>query len=190
MRAAKASFCISRRERMTKLSLGDNQAGYAAFGRRKVVPRACVADGKKHLREFLSEIIEDIGLVTTECANADELEAAFENHLPDIIVLGVSADGIDAGDVLQLLLRRKFSGKVLTIRTRESILVKAVQQVGQEYGLAMLPPLTTPFAAGTLRERVAMLLPKEPAPSPAVDVPEALHAGWLELWYQQKVDAR
>jgi EAL domain-containing protein (putative c-di-GMP-specific phosphodiesterase class I) len=35
-----------------------------------------------------------------------------------------------------------------------------------------------------------MLLPEEPAPSPAVDVPEALHAGWLELWYQQKVDAR
>ena len=54
----------------------------------------------------------------------------------------------------------------------------------------MLPPLTTPFAAGTLRERVAMLLPEEPAPNPAVNVSEALHAGWLELWYQQKIDAR
>ena len=56
--------------------------------------------------------------------------------------------------------------------------------------LARVPPLTTPFAAGTLRERVAMLLPEEPAPSPAVNVPEALHAGWLELWYQQKIDTR
>src|SRR5260370_11790592 len=54
----------------------------------------------------------------------------------------------------------------------------------------MLPALTTPFAAGTLRERVAMLLPEEPAPSPAVYVEEALHAGWLELWYQPKIDAR
>jgi EAL domain-containing protein (putative c-di-GMP-specific phosphodiesterase class I) len=54
----------------------------------------------------------------------------------------------------------------------------------------MLPPLTTPFAADTLRERVAMLLPDEPAPSPAVHVGEALHAGWLELWYQSKIDAR
>jgi len=35
----------------------DNQAGYAAFGAAKCA-RACVADGKKHLREFLSEIIE------------------------------------------------------------------------------------------------------------------------------------
>src|SRR5260370_20216391 len=69
-------------------------------------------------------------------------------------------------------------------------MVKAVRQVGEEYGLAMLPALTTPFAAGTLRERVTMLLPDEPAPSPAVHVSEALHAGWLELWYQQKIDAR
>jgi EAL domain-containing protein (putative c-di-GMP-specific phosphodiesterase class I) len=35
-----------------------------------------------------------------------------------------------------------------------------------------------------------MLLPEEPAPSPAVHVSEALHAGWLELWYQHKIDAR
>jgi EAL domain-containing protein (putative c-di-GMP-specific phosphodiesterase class I)/CheY-like chemotaxis protein len=175
---------------MTEQGFGDNQAGYAAFGRRKVVPRACVVDSKKHLRAFLSEIIEDLGLVTTECANADELGAAFENQLPDIVVFGVSTDGIDAGDVLQLLVRRKFSGKVLTIGTRESILIKAVQQVGEEYGLAMLPPLTTPFSAETLRQRISVLLPKEPAASPTVRASEALHAGWLELWYQGKVDAR
>jgi EAL domain-containing protein (putative c-di-GMP-specific phosphodiesterase class I)/CheY-like chemotaxis protein len=175
---------------MTKQGFDDNRASYAAFGRRKVVPRACVVDSKKHLRAFLSDIIEDLGLVTMECANAGELEATFEYQLPDIIVLGVSSDGIDAGHVLQLLVRREFSGKVLTIGTRESILVRAVQQVGQEHGLAMLPPLTTPFSADTLRERISMLLPSEPAASPAVRASEALHAGWLELWYQGKVDAR
>jgi EAL domain-containing protein (putative c-di-GMP-specific phosphodiesterase class I) len=65
-----------------------------------------------------------------------------------------------------------------------------VQQVGEEYGLAMLPPLTTPFSAETLRQRISVLLPKEPAASPTVRASEALHAGWLELWYQGKVDAR
>src|ERR1700730_1060525 len=175
---------------MMKPGFDDNQTGYAAFGRRKVVPHACVVDSKKHLRAFLSEIIEDLGLVATECANGDELKTTFENQLPDIIVLGVSADGIEAGNVLQLLVRRKFSGKVLTIGTRESILVKALQQVGEEHRLAMLPPLTTPFSAETLRQRISMLLPREPAASPAVRVSEALHAGWLELWYQGKIDAR
>ena len=160
------------------------------FGRRKVAPRACVADSKKHLRTFLTEVLEDLGFVTCECAMADELGMILETQLPDLVVLGLSVDGIEAGKILENLVRGNFGGQVLVIGARESVMVKAVQQVGEEYGIAMLPPLTTPFAAGSLRERVATLLPEEPAPSPAVDVSEALHAGWLELWYQQKVDAR
>jgi EAL domain-containing protein (putative c-di-GMP-specific phosphodiesterase class I) len=54
----------------------------------------------------------------------------------------------------------------------------------------MLPSLPTPFGAASLRDSVAELLPAEPAPSPAVDVAEALKAGWLELWYQQKINTR
>lgn len=160
------------------------------FGRRKVTPRACVADGKRHLRAFLAEVLEDLGFVTSECASAEELKTVLAGELPDLILFGVAADGIEPGTFLETLVREAFDGKVLTVGARESIIVKAVQQVGEEYGLAMLPPLTTPFAAETLRDRVAMLLPDEPAPSPAVHVGEALHAGWLELWYQPKIDAR
>ncbi|WFU41353.1 EAL domain-containing response regulator [Bradyrhizobium sp. CB82] len=160
------------------------------FGRRKVTPRACVADGKRHLRAFMSEVLEDLGFVTSECGTADELRGALTAELPDLILLGVAADGIEPGKFLETLVRGEFGGKVLAVGARESIIVKAVQQVGEEYGLAMLPPLTTPFAAETLRDLIAMLLPDEPAPSPAVHVGEALHAGWLELWYQPKIDAR
>lgn len=160
------------------------------FGRRKVMPRACVADSKRHLRAFLAEVLEDFGFVTSECASADELQVVLTSDLPDLILLGIAADGIEPGQFLETLVREAFDGKVLAVGARESIIVKAVQQVGEEFGLAMLPPLTTPFAAETLRERVAMLLPEEPAPSPAVHVGEALHAGWLELWYQPKIDAR
>jgi EAL domain-containing protein (putative c-di-GMP-specific phosphodiesterase class I)/CheY-like chemotaxis protein len=154
------------------------------------MPRACVADSKRHLRAFMSEVLEDLGFVTSECSSASELQATLATDLPDLILLGIAADGIEPGQFLEILVREAFDGKVLTVGARESIIVKAVQQVGEEYGLAMLPPLTTPFAAETLRERVAMLLPDEPAPSPAVHVGEALHAGWLELWYQSKIDAR
>lgn len=175
---------------MTNPMFSDNLAKCTSFGRRKVTPRACVADSKKHLRAFLTDILEDLGFTTSECAKADELGVILETQLPDLIILGLSVDGIQAGKILEVLVRHQFGGKVLAIGARESILVKAVQQVGEEYSLAMLPPLTTPFAAGTLRERVSMLLPEEPAPSPAVHVAEALHAGWLELWYQQKIDAR
>jgi EAL domain-containing protein (putative c-di-GMP-specific phosphodiesterase class I)/CheY-like chemotaxis protein len=175
---------------MMKQILGDDLASATTFGRRRVTPQACIADNKKHLRAFLTDVLEDLGFVTSECAQADELGTMLGTELPDLVVLGVSIDGIEAGKILEILVRRRFSGKVLVIGARESIIVRAVRQVGEEYGIAMLPALTTPFAAETLRERVAMLLPEEPAPSPAVHVPEALHAGWLELWYQPKIDAR
>src|SRR3984893_3694317 len=176
---------------MTNQMFGGNLAGNSTtFGRRKVIPRVCVVDAKRHLRAFLTDILEDLGFVTSECAKDEDLGAILKTHLPALIVLGLSVDGIQAGKVLEVLVRAEFCGKVLAIGARESIIVRAVQQVGEEYGLAMLPPLTTPFAAGTLRERIAMLLPEEPAPSPAVYVEEALHAGWLELWYQPKIDAR
>src|ERR1700687_5940205 len=175
---------------MTHQVFDDNLARSATFGRRKVTPRACIADSKKHLRAFLTDVLEDLGFVTSECAKADELGMILDTQLPDLIVMGVSVDGIEAGKILETLVRRQFAGKVLAIGARDSIIVKAVRQVGEEYGLAMLPPLTTPFGAGTLRERVATLLPEEAAPGPAVNVSEALHAGWLELWYQQKIDAR
>jgi EAL domain-containing protein (putative c-di-GMP-specific phosphodiesterase class I) len=54
----------------------------------------------------------------------------------------------------------------------------------------MLPLLPTPFSDKDLRDCVAALLPKQQVTAPVVDVGEALHGDWLELWYQPKVDAR
>jgi EAL domain-containing protein (putative c-di-GMP-specific phosphodiesterase class I)/CheY-like chemotaxis protein len=160
------------------------------FGHRKLTPRACVVDSKKHLRLFLSDALEDLGFVTSECGQAGDLAAVLEMEQPDLLVLSVCVDRIEIGEILETLVRKKFGGKVLVIGQPESIMVKAVRQIGDEYGIAMLPSLQTPFGAGSLRASVAPLLPAEPAPSPAVDVAEALKAGWLELWYQQKINTR
>ncbi|MBB5049761.1 EAL domain-containing protein (putative c-di-GMP-specific phosphodiesterase class I)/CheY-like chemotaxis protein [Rhodopseudomonas rhenobacensis] len=165
-------------------------AQLATFGRRKVAPRACIADSKPHLRTFLAEALEDLGFITGECAKAEDFAAALDQHLPDLVVLGSSIGGVEAGRIIEILAERGYAGHVLAISPRESVTSTAIQQMGREFGLSMLPPLQTPFSAGTLHQGVAMLLPPEPVPSPAVDVAEALKAGWLELWYQNKVDLR
>jgi len=163
---------------------------FTTFGRRKGAPRACVAESKKHLRAFLSQVLEDLGFITSECAGAGNLGSVLETELPDLVLICLSADRIEAGRILEVLVNKKFSGKVLAVGARDSVILNAVQQVGMENGIVMLPPLTTPFAADTLRERIAMLLPDARTPGPAVEVAEALRAGWLELWYQHKVEAR
>ncbi len=162
----------------------------ARFGRRKVAPRVCIADGKKHIRTFLGEILEDLGFITCECAQVGELGTVLEAQMPDLVVLGLSAGGVEAGEMLKVLAAKEFDGKVLLLAPRASTMGVAIQELGESLGIAMLSTLTTPFGTEGLRESVATLLPLEGPPSPPVDVAGAINAGWLELWYQPKVNAQ
>jgi EAL domain-containing protein (putative c-di-GMP-specific phosphodiesterase class I) len=66
----------------------------------------------------------------------------------------------------------------------------AMQEFGEALGLAMLPPLGTPFRDGTLADNVSCFLPIAISMDVPVDADEALRNGWLEMWYQPKIDPR
>jgi EAL domain-containing protein (putative c-di-GMP-specific phosphodiesterase class I) len=108
---------------------------------------------------------------------------------PDLVVVGLSPDGIEAGETLKELSGNRFAGLVLLLGAGAQPSAAAAADFGEKLGLAILPMLPEPFCKQDLRESVAALLPVK-APNPPVDVDEALQAGWLELWYQPKVDAR
>lgn len=162
----------------------------AAFGQRTLSPRVCIADNKPHIRTFLADALEDLGFITFECPRAADLKPLLATQMFNLVVLGLSAGGIEAGKVLETLAGANFRGKVMPVAVPDSILSFATRQMARELGIATLPTLPTPFSAATLRHSVAALIPTEAPPSPAVDVAEALKAGWLELWYQRKIDVR
>jgi hypothetical protein len=152
------------------------------FGQRKIAPRACIADGKKHIRMFLVDALDELGFITAESSSSSDLGPILDFQVPDLVILGLSSDGIEVGKNLKVLAEKKFNGKVLLIGPRDSILVAAVRQLGDEFGIPMLPPLATPFSADGLRASLAMLPPAEAPPSPAGDVADPLPPGGLELW--------
>lgn len=162
----------------------------ATFGRRKVAPRVCIADGKPHIRKFLGEALEELGFITCECTQAGELSAVLDGQAPDLVVVGLSAGGIEAAAMLEALVARGFEGKVLLLGPRDSLMLAAVQELGEQLGIAMLPTLTTPFDSRGLGNSVATLLPIEAPPSPVIEAAEALSAGWVELWYQPKFNTQ
>ena len=150
----------------------------ATFGRRKVAPRVCVVDGKPHIRKFLGEALEELGFITCECAQVGELSAVLDGQvMPDLVVVGLSAGGIEAAAILEALAARAFEGKVLLLGPRDSLMVAAVQELGEQLGIAMLPTLATPFDSAGLRNSVATLLPIEAPPNPVIDAAEALERG-------------
>jgi EAL domain-containing protein (putative c-di-GMP-specific phosphodiesterase class I)/CheY-like chemotaxis protein len=160
-------------------------------GRRAVTPAVCVADAEQSMRTFLRATLEELGFVTCECVRAAELDAVLDSQPPDLVVIGSSAGGIDACQMVELLAAKEFDGKVVVFGPRVSPMVTAIQALGQKLGLAMLPLLPTPFSSGNVRDCVATLAPVEAASFAARDTREALHDDrGLELWYQPKIDLR
>jgi EAL domain-containing protein (putative c-di-GMP-specific phosphodiesterase class I) len=160
-----------------------------SFGLRKIAPRACVVD-KPHLQEFFCEALEEIGFVTCKYDQHADLAALLAEHRPDVLVLGLSAGGVNAAQLLEAFAAHHFDGRVLVVGAPASPMSDAVQAFGAELGLNMLPLLPTPFSDETLRLRLTDILPRQEPPKPAVDIAEALHSNWLELWYQPKVQIR
>ena len=162
----------------------------ATFGQRRVVPCVCVADGKQHIRKFVGEALEDLGFITSECTQVGELSMVLNAQRPDLFVVGLSAGGIEAAAMLKALAARAFDGNVLLLGPRGSSEVAALQELGEQLGIAMLPTLITPFGTEGLHNSVVTFLPAEAPPDPAVHVAEALRFDWLELWYQPKIHTR
>lgn len=158
------------------------------FGRRKVAPRVCIADGKRHIRKFLGQALEELGFITCECTQVGELSAVLDGQAPDLVIVGLSTGGIDPGVILEALATRSFDGKVLLLGPRDLLMLAAVQELGDQRGIAMLPTLATPFDSRSLGNSVAALLPTEAPPSPVIEAAEALRGDWVELWYQPKFD--
>jgi EAL domain-containing protein (putative c-di-GMP-specific phosphodiesterase class I)/CheY-like chemotaxis protein len=159
------------------------------FGRRKIRPCVCIVDRKRHIRTFLRDALEDLEFMTCECADHAQLEEVMQAQRPDLVLLGLSAGGEEGAEVLNTLANKEFTGKVLLLGARSSPMLAALQELGEQLNLEMLPVLSTPFGSGNLRDSVAKLLPVK-VPQPPVELTEALSAGWLELWYQAKVDTR
>lgn len=160
------------------------------FGRRKIVPRACVADSKPHIRNFLREALEELRFVTGECDERANLQSVLMEQRPDLLVLGLSAGGIAINGMLEQLAMLQFDGHILVFGPSASPMAGAILAFGKHHGLAMLPLLPTPFSDQDLRHKIAELLPEEAPPSAPVDAAEAIAANWLELWYQPKVAVR
>jgi len=166
------------------------QQNTVLFGRRRMAPRVCVVDVKPHIRTFLADALEELGFISRPCARLTEVSAALADFNPDLIVLGLLAPESEATKTLHLLVSADFRGRVMLFGGRAASSLMALHELGEHIGLAMLPPLGTPYRDNDLRENLAPFLPIPESPSLVVDVDEAMRNGWLEMWYQPKINLR
>jgi DNA-binding NarL/FixJ family response regulator len=85
--------------------------------------RVLLADDHAMVREALAQILEESGCVRVvgQAANGPEALQAADTLQPDVIVLDYSMPGLDAGTVIESLLRRRPALKVLVLTVHENI---------------------------------------------------------------------
>ena len=159
------------------------------FGRRPIPPRACVVENKGHVRMFLADMLDELGFIAREADSLD-IRSSLRDFRPDLIVLGPLGGGLEVRGHLRTLQAQNYGGAIMLFGGRSSVALIRAHEFGEQAGLAMLPPLGTPFRDHDLDINLARFLPVRPAPPLPVDVDEALCNGWLELWYQSKIDPK
>ena len=158
------------------------------FGRRPIPPRACVVENKTHVRMFLTEMLDELGFIARE-ADTIDIRVVLRDFRPDLIVLGPLEAGLEVRSLLRTLQAQNYGGAVMLFGGRSSAALIRSHEFGDDAGLGMLPPLGTPFRKRDLDTILSGFLPVRPAPPLPIDVDEALCNGWLELWYQSKINA-
>ncbi|HZD88587.1 MAG TPA: EAL domain-containing protein, partial [Pseudolabrys sp.] len=158
------------------------------LGHRPVPPRACVVDHKPHVRSFLAEALDDLGFIAHAC-DAGNLPAVLATNAPDLIVLGPLGSEREVTTMMAEMLAG-FTGKIMLFGGRSAPSLVGAHEFGERLGRAMLPPLGAPFRDGDLALHLGCFLPIAQSPDIGIDVDEALNNGWLELWYQPKIDTR
>jgi EAL domain-containing protein (putative c-di-GMP-specific phosphodiesterase class I) len=155
------------------------------------VPLCYVVDDEPSIRHFLSLILHGGGIDTQEFGDGASFRQAMTKGQPDLVFLNVGLESVEAIESVIALGKRGYFGFVQLMSNRGSAVLEHVKSVGEQHGLQMLPILKKPFETTAILGIMQELKLGHPAPGAArVELQEVIKNGWLEFWYQPKIDLR
>jgi EAL domain-containing protein (putative c-di-GMP-specific phosphodiesterase class I)/CheY-like chemotaxis protein len=154
-------------------------------------PLCFVVDDEPSIRHFLSLILHGAGVDTEELVDGSAMRKAIERRTPDLIFLNIGIESAEAIESIIALGKRGYFGFVQLMSTRGSAVLEHVKSVGEQHKLQMLPVLKKPFETTSIVAIMQHLKLGHAAPMAGrVGLDEALKKGWIEFWYQPKIDLR
>jgi EAL domain-containing protein (putative c-di-GMP-specific phosphodiesterase class I) len=150
-----------------------------------------IIDNDARIRHFLSLILQSSGIDTEEFADDYTLRDALTRRMPDIVFLDVGLESANATECVMALGAGGYRGQVQLTSNHGLSVLAQVKSVGEQQHLHMLPVLSKPFETSVIMKVLQDLkLGQRPALAGRVDLGEALANGWIEFWYQPKIDLR
>jgi diguanylate cyclase (GGDEF)-like protein len=164
--------------------------------------RAYILDDEPQIGVLVGRVLQACGFTPRQFTSPAPFLEELKASPPELIVLDLALGQSDAIEVIRELEANQFRGKVLLISGRDETTLREIAQIGEKHGLLMLPPLKKPFRPADVKQRLQSnaanaVHASSPetrrsadAPKKTLQITEALQRGWLELWYQPKVDLK
>jgi EAL domain-containing protein (putative c-di-GMP-specific phosphodiesterase class I) len=154
-------------------------------------PLCFIVDEEPSICHFLSLVLQGSGLDTEEFLDIPGFRRAISRRTPDLVFLDIPLESGEAITTLVGLGKRKFRGNVQLMSNRGSAVLEHVKNIGHQHKLNMLPVLKKPFDTNMIMKIIQDLkLGDPPATAARIDLDDAIESGWIEFWYQPKIDLR
>lgn len=138
----------------------------------------------------LASVLHETGIENQTFNHPSALKERLAERLPDIVFLDIAADSTETVDALFALAGASYSGIVQLIGN-PAFSVDGLLHTGKHLGLQMLPVLMRPFTEAAVAEVLESEgLRARDLGQPSIDLYKALRNGWIEFWYQPKIELR
>jgi len=139
----------------------------------------------------LSSALLDVGIESEVFPDGMKFIDGLTRRLPDLVFVYVHDGATDAIDIMFALGRASYPGAVQLICACDEPAIEIITHMAQRLSLRTLPVLISPFGDAALVKILrAEGLPSETNSPGLDDLAEALQNGWMEFWYQPKIDLR
>ncbi len=156
---------------------------------------AIVFDDQAEIADLVVARLAQVGIAAERTSDRTSFLLAVDSLRPDLIFLDLSLGDTDAIEVLGQLHETRFEGQVILMSGHDESILRHTARLGEGLGIAMAGVMRKPFRAETLWSLVANLQPPSAPVTVAADragdaslARDAIANGWLEFWYQPKVD--
>jgi EAL domain-containing protein (putative c-di-GMP-specific phosphodiesterase class I) len=157
----------------------------------KSEPICFIVDPKPGIGLLVANVCDDLGLQPHRFESFAAMLDASERVRPDVIFLEPGIDGRDGDDVIPAVAAAGFRCPVQLMSGLNAVLTEEARRLGERHGLTMLPVLEKPFRVPAVRQVFDKLgMRRDALASIHVTITDAIRHGWLELWYQPKIDLR
>jgi EAL domain-containing protein (putative c-di-GMP-specific phosphodiesterase class I)/CheY-like chemotaxis protein len=165
--------------------------GDAAPSGKARIPLCFVIDGDASIRSFLSLVLHGAGIDSEEFADGNGVRAALARRVPDVVFLDITLESAEAIAAIVALGNGGYRGRVQLMSNRGAAVLAHVKSIGEQQHLQMLPVLKKPFETNLILKLLQDLkCGQSAAVAGRIDLDQALSNGWIEFWFQPKIDLR